>query len=67
MTAFHHGVTFLPEMAVNKGVGKLEGLLIKPMKGEIFREIGMIWRKTSIRETTFMSLADVISQALLRK
>ena len=67
MTAFHHGVTFLPEMAVNKGVGKLEGLLIEPMQGEVYREIGMIWRKTSMRETTFMSLADVVSRALLNK
>lgn len=65
MTAFHHGVTFLPEMAVNKGVGKSEGLLIKPMQGEIFRDIGMIWRKTSMRETTFTSLADVVSDTLL--
>lgn len=65
MTAFHHGVTFLPKMAVNKGVGKLEGLLIKPMQGEVYREIGMIWRKTSMREETFKSIADVVSRSLL--
>ena len=65
MTAFHHGVTFLPKMAVDKGVGKLEGLFIKPMQGDVYREIGIIWRKTSMREATFISLADVISQALL--
>ncbi|WP_114326222.1 hydrogen peroxide-inducible genes activator [Candidatus Colwellia aromaticivorans] len=65
MTAFHHGVTFLPEMAVNKGVGKLEGLLIEPMKGEVYRDIGIVWRKTSMREATFMSLADVVSKASL--
>ncbi|MBL4900219.1 MAG: LysR family transcriptional regulator [Colwellia sp.] len=65
MTAFHHGVTFLPKMAVNKGIGKLEGLLIEPMKGEVYRDIGIVWRKTSMRETTFMSLADVVSKALL--
>ena len=67
MTAFHHGVTFLPKMAVKKGVGKLEGLLIKPMQGEVYREIGIVWRKTSMRETTFMSLADVVSNALLNQ
>jgi LysR family hydrogen peroxide-inducible transcriptional activator len=65
MTAFHQGVTFLPKMAVNKGLGKLEGLLIKPMQDEVYREIGIVWRKTSMRETTFMSLADVVSRALL--
>ncbi|HCH69841.1 MAG TPA: hypothetical protein DE042_04950 [Colwellia sp.] len=67
MTAFHHGVTFLPEMAVKKVVGKLEGVLIKPMKGEVYREIGIVWRKTSMREATFMSLADVVSGVLLRQ
>lgn len=65
MTAFHYGITFLPNMAVNKGVGKLEGLLIKPMKGEVYREIGIVWRKTSMREATFMLLADIVSNALL--
>lgn len=65
MTAFHHGVTFLPEMAVSKGVGRPEGLLIKPIKDDVYRDIGIVWRKTSMREATFMSLADVISSALL--
>jgi hypothetical protein len=35
------------------------------MQGEVYREIGIVWRKTSMRETTFMSLADVVSKALL--
>ncbi len=65
MTAFHHGVTFLPKMAVDKDIGKLEGLLIKPMQGEVYREIGMVWRKTSMREATFMSLANVVSEFLM--
>lgn len=65
MTAFHRGVTFLPKMAVNKGLGQLEGLLIEPMQGEIYREIGIIWRKTSMREETFMSMANVVSDILL--
>lgn len=64
MTAFHRGVTFLPQMAVNKGLGKLEGLQIQPMEGDVYREIGIVWRKTSMRETTFMSLAEVVSDAL---
>jgi LysR family hydrogen peroxide-inducible transcriptional activator len=64
MTAFHRGVTFLPQMAVNKGLGKLEGLQIQPMEGNVYREVGIVWRKTSMRETTFMSLAEVVSDAL---
>lgn len=65
MTAFHRGITFLPKMAVDKGVGKLEGLLIEPMQGDVYREIGILWRKTSMREETFMLIADVVSQSLL--
>lgn len=67
MTAFHHGVTFLPKMAVNKDIGKFEGLLIKPMQGEVYREIGIVWRKTSMREATFMSLANVVSEFLMNQ
>ena len=64
MTSFHHGVTFLPKMAIDKGVGKLEGLTIKEIQGDVYREIGMIWRKTSIREQLFMSLGGLVSSLL---
>ena len=64
MTAFHHGVTFLPEMAVNKGVGKSEGLVINAVEGDVYREIGMLWRKTSMREQTFMALGNLVTDLL---
>lgn len=64
MTAFHHGVTFLPEMAVNKGVGKSEGLAINAVEGDVYREIGMLWRKTSVREQTFMALGNLVTDLL---
>lgn len=61
MTAFHHGVTFLPKMAVDKGVGALENLTIKEVPGEVYREIGMVWRKTSMREQAFKALGKLVS------
>ena len=60
MTAFHQGVTFLPEMAVKKGVGKVEGLTIKPFTDKTYREIGMLWRPTSLRRQTYSKLAELL-------
>jgi len=64
MTAFHHGVTFLPKMAVNKGIGKPENLIIEVMQGDVYREIGIIWRKTSMREQTFKALGNLVTELL---
>jgi LysR family hydrogen peroxide-inducible transcriptional activator len=64
MTAFHRGVTFLPKMAIDKGVGQFEGLTIKAINGDVYREIGMIWRKTSMREQAFFALGDLVSNLL---
>jgi len=64
MTAFHQGFTFLPEMAVNKNIGRNEGLTIAPLKRDYYREIGVIWRKTSMRNTLYNEFADLISGLL---
>tara|TARA_R110001583_G_scaffold33700_1_gene113770 strand:+ start:620 stop:1537 length:918 start_codon:yes stop_codon:yes gene_type:complete len=64
MTTFHHGVTFLPKMAIDKGVGQVEGLTIKAIPGDVYREIGMIWRTTSMREKAFMALGDLVVNLL---
>ncbi len=64
MTAFHQGVTFLPAMAVNKGVGLAEGITIEAFADNIYREIGMLWRPTSLRRQTFSKLANIVEQIL---
>ncbi len=64
MTAFHHGITFLPKMAVDKGVGKAEGLIIEKMQGDVYREIGMLWRESSLRKKTFSQLGNIIKELL---
>lgn len=64
MTAFHKGVTFLPDMAVKKGLGEIEGLTIDKLSSEMYREIGMMWRKTSMRQQLFMKLVEIIKPLL---
>jgi len=64
MTAFHHGVTFLPKMAVDKGIGQSENLTIESIKGDVYRDIGIIWRKTSVREKTFRALGRLVTNLL---
>jgi LysR family hydrogen peroxide-inducible transcriptional activator len=64
MTSFHHGVTFLPKMAIDKGIGQFEGLVIKAIQGDVYRDIGMIWRKTSTREQAFVALGNLVSNLL---
>jgi len=64
MTAFHQGVTFLPKMAVNKGVGQAEKLTIDVIQGDVYREIGIVWRKSSMREQTFIALGELVASLL---
>ncbi len=64
MTSYHKGVTFLPEMAVNKDLGIREGLSIEKLNGDFYREIGMLWRPTSMRKQTFNQLADIVEKIL---
>jgi len=64
MTAYHHGFTYLPEMAVKKGVGMNEGLVVERMPDSMYREIGILWRSTSHRQTTFLKIAALIDKLL---
>ncbi len=67
MTTFHQGITFLPAMAVNKGLGKDEKLTVSPMQGDVYREIGILWRNNSMRLPTFNSIGDIVGELLTCK
>jgi len=67
MTSFHQGITFLPKMAVDKGLGKAEGLVIEKMDGEVYREIGLLWRPASMRISMFSKLANIITDLLSKQ
>lgn len=64
MTALHNGLTFLPKMAIDKGVGVTEGLEIKALSQDMYREIGIVWRKTSLRTNLYEKLGHLISITL---
>lgn len=61
MTIHHQGLTFLPEMAINKGVAGHAYLRVAAMKGKPYRDIAMLERKGSLRTETFKLLATLVS------
>lgn len=64
MTAFHQGFTFLPEMAIKKGVGLAEQLEITQLDKVYHREIGIMWRKTSMRNALYNQLGEIVESFL---
>jgi LysR family hydrogen peroxide-inducible transcriptional activator len=66
MAAYHNGVTFLPEMAVNKGVLVNENMALEKMPDDMYREIGILWRTTSMRQRLYIKLTELV-QSLLHK
>ena len=58
------GITFVPQMAVDSGLLKQTKVLTSELKDKSFREIGLSWRKSSVRKEEFHLLADVIRQCV---
>lgn len=54
------GVTFIPQMAIDSGLLKNTKVKTKELKEKSYREIGLAWRKSSVRKHEFELLADVI-------
>ena len=65
MTIHHQGITFLPEMAINKGVAGHPSITVAKMKGSPYREIAMLERKDSPRAETFSLLRDLIEPLIV--
>lgn len=57
------GVTFIPQMAIDSGLLKNTKVQTKELKDKSYREIGLAWRKASVRKSEFKLLADVIKEA----
>ena len=49
MVEFQHGVTFLPKLAINAGILNGKEMQQVPSNGDAYREIGLVWRKTTGR------------------
>lgn len=58
------GVTFIPQMAIDSGLLKNTKVHTKELKDKSYREIGLAWRKASVRVHEFKLLADVILETV---
>ncbi|GAB6261625.1 hydrogen peroxide-inducible genes activator [Photobacterium sp. 53610] len=59
------GSTFIPQMAIKHGLVDNPDLVILDPPGQAaFREIGLVWRPTSSRISTFQSLAEIVAALL---
>ena len=54
------GVTFVPQMAIDSGLLKNTQVKIQDLKDKPYREIGLAWRKSSVRKHEFNLLAQAI-------
>ncbi len=61
------GVTFVPQMAIDSGILKHTRVSTSPMKDKSYREIGLAWRKSSVRKPEFNLLAKIISDCINRQ
>lgn len=67
MAEYHNGVTFLPEMAVRKGVLNNDEMALEKMPDDMYREIGLLWRATSMRQRLYLKLTQLVTELLEKK
>jgi LysR family hydrogen peroxide-inducible transcriptional activator len=59
------GVTFLPQLAINKGILEGTQLLTRPMsRTAAHRNLGIVWRNTSHQQENYQLFADVLKTVL---
>ena len=58
------GVTFIPQMAIDGGLLKGTRVVTRDLKDGAYREIGLAWRKSSVRKHEFKLLADMILECV---
>jgi len=56
------GVTYLPEMAVGTYLLKNTQIITYPLNKKSYRDIGLVWRKGSMRKNEFQILGEFIKQ-----
>lgn len=61
------GVSFIPEMAIGSPILKNTRVETWPMKSGSYREIGLVWRKGSMRAEEFRMLGEFIKANAQRK
>ena len=59
------GLTFIPAMAIEAGILEGTGVDAKPLRSEHgFRQIALIWRRSSPRESEFQMLATALREII---
>ncbi|WP_133127399.1 hydrogen peroxide-inducible genes activator [Legionella nagasakiensis] len=62
------GVTFLPQLAIQSGILLATELVVLEPKAEnAYRELGVAWRKSSVRQQEFRLMTDMITDLLADK
>lgn len=62
------GVTFMPQMAINSGMLDGTELITQaPGSANAYREIGVVWRPTSGKASSYRLMASVITEVLQQK
>ena len=63
MVAAGIGVTLLPQLAIEAGITSGTELTVIPLKKAVHREIALVWRPTSLRQSDFNLLGEALSKA----
>ena len=58
------GITFVPQMAIDSGILKQTKVATSDLKDKSYREIGLTWRKSSVRKAEFNELANAIRECV---
>ncbi|AHE66975.1 hydrogen peroxide-inducible genes activator [Legionella oakridgensis] len=62
------GVTFLSQLAIQSGILLKTNLVaLTPTAEQAYREIGIAWRKSSVRQQEFRLIGDMITELLANK
>jgi LysR family hydrogen peroxide-inducible transcriptional activator len=61
------GVTFLPQMAINAGILAHKPMVFNAAQDTAYRDIGILWRKTSGRIRDFRLLCDKLKPFFAEK
>ena len=65
MVAAQEGATFLPQMAICRGILSQTGLQALPLAQEgAAREIGLVWRPSTTRVATFYAFGELVAESL---
>ncbi len=68
MVAMGMGISFLPGLFVKSTLGKSSGVVALELKGRtLYRAIGLVWRRASVREADFSALKSFIRRTVERR